>query len=100
VRLLGAVVISSHPQSQSVAAGANATFAVAASANPAPTFQWQLSTDGGGTWTNLTGASPYAGVTTGTLTLTAAAVDMTGYQYRCVATNPTGTAVSNAARSR
>ena len=47
------------------------------------TYQWQVSTDNGSTWTSLTNTSPYSGVTTSTLGISSASYAMNGYQYRC-----------------
>jgi hypothetical protein len=90
-----APAIVTQPANQTVAPGETATFTVAASGNPA--YQWQVSTNGGSTWTDMTDVAPYSGVTTTTLTVTAATVGLGGNQYRAVATNSTGTATSNAA---
>jgi gliding motility-associated-like protein len=46
------------------------------------TYQWQLSTNGGGTWTNITNNATYSGATTRTLTLSAATILMREYRYR------------------
>ena len=89
--------ITTHPANQSIVAGQNAQFTAAASGDPVPTFQWQISTDGGSTWTALTDAAPYSGVTTGTLTVTAAPATLADARYRAVATNSAGSANSNAA---
>jgi hypothetical protein len=43
-------------------AGQTATFTVAASGNPAPTVQWQVSTNGGSTWSDISGNLPQAPV--------------------------------------
>ncbi len=82
--------VTTQPASQTACAGSIAIFTAAASGSPAPTVQWQVSTDGGATWANL------AGATSGTLTFTAQ-VPLNGYQYRAVFTNTSGTATSNAA---
>ncbi|MGB7220414.1 MAG: S8 family serine peptidase, partial [Vicinamibacterales bacterium] len=89
-------VITTQPTSQTVAAGATATFSVAASGTPTPTYQWQVAI-GGGAFTALTNVAPYSGVTTATLTVTSATVGLTGNQYRAVATNSAGSATSNSA---
>jgi glucose/arabinose dehydrogenase len=89
--------ITAQPTNQTVVAGQNGAFNAAASGTPAPTLQWQLSTNGGGSFTNLSNAAPYSGVTTGTLALTGATSTLTGNQYRLVATNMAATATSNAA---
>ena len=73
-----------QPQNVTVIAGGNATFTVAATGDPIPTFQWQSSPNGT-TWTDISGA------TSTTLTLNAVTVAMSGNQYRCVASNSAGT---------
>ena len=47
------------------------------------TYQWQVSTNSGSTWTSLTNTSPYSGVTTATLGISNTTYSMNGYQYRC-----------------
>jgi len=92
-----APTITAQPANQTVTAGQNATFTVLASSTPTPTYQWQVSTNGGGTFTNLANGAPYSGVTTTALTITAAAAGLSGNQYRAVATNSQGSATSTAA---
>ena len=82
----GAPTITTQPTNQTVTAGQNATFTVAASGTPTPTYQWQVSI-GGGAFTNLANGAPYSGVTTTTLTITAAAAGLSGNQYRAAASN-------------
>jgi WD40 repeat protein len=82
--------ITSHPVSVSVAAGGTATFSAAAAGTPVPTVQWQVSTNSGSTFTNISSA------TSTTYSFTAALGD-SGKQYRAVFTNSVGTATSNAA---
>ncbi len=60
-------------------------------------FQWQVSTDGGTTWTDLANNSTYSGVTSDTLDLSGVTSSFNGYRYRYVVTTPGGTATSNAA---
>ena len=45
-----APAITTQPTNQTVTAGQNATFTAAASGFPAPTVQWQVSTDDGGSF--------------------------------------------------
>ena len=80
-----------QPTSQTVIAGQTATFIAAASGTPTPTVQWQLSTNGGKTFTNM------ADGTSTTLTLTGTTVTQNGYQYRAVFTNNAGSATTKAA---
>jgi hypothetical protein len=88
--------ITTAPASESVAAGGTVDFTAAASGGPEPTLQWQLSSDGGATWSNLAANSVYSGVTSGTLTLASAPVSLNNDEYRIVATNSAGTASSTA----
>jgi hypothetical protein len=79
--------VTLNPSDVTVLEGYTATFTAAASGLPAPTVQWQVSTDGGLTFTNITGAtSP---------TLTVVAYEgMNRYHYRAVFTNPYGVAIT------
>jgi len=90
-----APVITTHPANQTVAAGQSASFTVAATGNPTPTYQWQVSA-AGGAFTNVPGSTPYAGTATATLTVASAPANLTGSLYRAVATNTLGSATSNA----
>jgi hypothetical protein len=54
-------------------------------------YQWQLSTDGGTTWTNLPGA------TAATFVLSPGMVAQNGYRFRCVVTGSCGPVNSSAA---
>ncbi|MCX6546031.1 MAG: M12 family metallo-peptidase [Acidobacteria bacterium] len=82
--------ITSQPGSQTVTAGSTATFAASASGNPSPTVRWQVSTDGGGSWNDIGGA------TAATYALVAGFGD-SGKQYRAVFTNFMGSAATSAA---
>jgi hypothetical protein len=92
-----APAITTQPSNASASVGSNVTFGVAASGIPSPTFQWQISTNGGSTFANLTNSAPYGGTTTATLTVTNVTSGLAGYQYRAVATNGSGSATSSAA---
>ena len=82
---------TTQPTSVTVTAPATAAFNVVATGTPTPTLQWQLSTNGGGTWGNIVGA------TTSSYTTPATVIGDSGNQYRAVATNSAGTVNSNAA---
>jgi hypothetical protein len=69
--------ITSHPQNASACSGGNVTFSVTAT-GPGITYQWQVSTNGGTTWSNISGA------TTTTLNLNGVTPAMNNYRYRCV----------------
>lgn len=82
--------ITQNPAATSVNAGSTATFTAAASGNPTPTVQWQVSTDGGSTYTDISGA------TSTTYSFTASAADDTK-RYRAVFTNVAGNATTTGA---
>jgi hypothetical protein len=84
-----AAVVTTNPVSQSVAA-ASVTFTAAATGSPAPTVQWQVSTNAGVTFTNIPGA------TSTTLTF-APTPSQSGNEYRAVFTDSCGTATTTAA---
>jgi hypothetical protein len=85
-----APAVTTNPSDQTLCAGSTGSFTAAASGSPAPTVQWQVSTDGGATFSDLPGA------TSTTLTFGAGAVQ-NGYQYRAVFTNTCSSATTSAA---
>ncbi len=92
-----APAITAQPANSTICPGNNTSFSVTATGT-ALTYQWQVSTNGGGLWTNLTNTGIYSGTTTATLNLTAATSTVNGYQYRCVVSGScTPATTSNAA---
>lgn len=75
-----------NPTSPSICSGQTDSLAVNATGTNL-TFQWQLSTNSGGNWTNLTNGTSYDGATTRALKLLNASTAISGYQYRLVVTN-------------
>ena len=88
---------SLQPSNQTLTAGNNASFSVNTSGNPVATYQWQVSTNGGTSWSNLSNGGVYSGVTTGTLAITGATASLNGYEYLAIATNSVNSTNSNAA---
>jgi len=86
-------LITSNPANVTTCAPNTASFSATASGTPAPTIQWQVSTDGGATWGNIGAAS---GGTLGTYFVITSPSN-NGYQYRAVFTNTCGSLTSNAA---
>ena len=68
---------------QTVFVGDNAIFT--ASATNADTYQWQVSTDGGVIFNNITDGIEYSGTQTLTLTVNTVDVNKNDYQYRVLA---------------
>jgi len=79
--------VTSQPANVTACIGTNASFTIAATGDAPLTYQWQESTNGGGTWNNVVNGGIYSGATTVTLTLTGVIVGMNNYQYRCIVTN-------------
>src|SRR6202046_4394683 len=86
-----APLITTNPMNVTVTAGAAAQFTAAATGQPAPTVQWQLSTNGGASFANV------AGATSPMLSVVGTTVAASGSQYRAVFTNASGSATTTAA---
>ena len=84
-----APIVTTNPVSQTVISG-NVTFTAAASGSPAPTVQWQVSTNGGFSFSDIPGA-------TSTSLMFAVNSSLDGNQYRAVFTNSCGSATTTAA---
>ncbi len=84
------LAVITSPSDLTVTAGQAASFSAAANGTPAPSVQWQVSTDGGANFSDLPGA------TATTLTFTAS-LSQNGNLYRAVFTNVFGTAASSTA---
>ena len=87
-----APAITAQPIPQAVTAGQAATFSAAASGNPAPTVRWQVSTDGGLTFTDIPGATS----TTYSFTTSASRGDRRD-EFSPLLTNAAGSAPTDAA---
>lgn len=74
-------VITAQPSSVTGCAGDNVSFTTTTS-GPNVTYQWQISTDGGATWGDITGE------TSSSLTINAIDATLNGNQYRVVVNNP------------
>lgn len=71
------IVFTEHPVNQTACEEGDVTFTVAATGT-IQSYQWQVSTNGGTTWTNI------AGATSSSLTLSGVTTAMNNYQYRAV----------------
>jgi hypothetical protein len=79
-------VVTTQPSNTTVTAGASVSFSAAASGSPAPTVQWQVSTDGTN-WSNISGA-------TSTTYSFGTTVADNGKQFRAIFTNSVGSVTS------
>ena len=90
-------VFTIQPASTSGYVGGSASFTVSFTGSPTPTCLWRRQVSGSGPWSDLTEGSGYTGVATTTLTVTLASTAQSGDQFRCVATNSSGSVNSTPA---
>ncbi|MDB5205797.1 MAG: hypothetical protein JWR72_872, partial [Flavisolibacter sp.] len=81
---LFAVVFTQQPSPATICEGGSADFSVVATGSALLSYRWQVSTEGGATWINLSNDAIYSGVSTPNLAASGIAAVMNGYQYRCV----------------
>jgi hypothetical protein len=72
------VSVTQNPIARSGCAGDNFTFSVTATSGGTISYQWQVSTNGGTTYTNI------AGATSSTYTVTNPPINFSGYLYRVI----------------
>lgn len=89
ITIIATPSITTNPLNSTIIVGANTSFTVAASNSPT-SYTWQVSTNGGSTWTTVTNGGVYTNATTATLNITGATIGMNGYLYRASATNTCG----------
>lgn len=93
--VIAPVTISTQPADAELCSGSNTSFTVAGSSVPAIIYQWQISTDGGTTWNNVSNGGVYSGATTATLSLTNVTTALSTARYRAQLSNSTCTTPTN-----
>lgn len=93
--LYAQATITSDPVGASVCVATSASFSVGTTG--ATGFQWEVSTNGGSNYNNITNGSVYANATTATLSIINATTNMSGYMYRVMVTGSSGTVTSSPA---
>jgi len=76
--------------------GQPASFAISALSPTTLTLQWQRQASGSNTWVNLNNSGNYSGTTSNILIVNSTTLNMSGDQFRCIATNTNGSSTSNA----
>ncbi|HEY9701122.1 MAG TPA: hypothetical protein V6C58_01670, partial [Allocoleopsis sp.] len=88
-----APTITTEPLNANVPSGGSANFSVIATGGTTPySYQWQVSTNGGTSWTNinLAGSNPtYSNWNTATISLTGITAANNSYRYRCIISSGT-----------
>jgi hypothetical protein len=80
--VVSATTITSQPTNQTVCAGSNMTVSVTATGSTL-TYQWQVSTNGGTSWANISGA------TSSSYQAISVTAGISGYKYRVIVTGCT-----------
>jgi|GEM_PF-1136573 len=91
--------ITGQPVDRTVCVASPATFGVTVTGTA--TYQWQVSTDGGSNYNNITsaGSNPtYSGWTAATLSLSGIIAADSGYRYKCVVSGPCASSVESQAK--
>jgi alpha-tubulin suppressor-like RCC1 family protein len=86
-----APTVTTQPSSQTVVSGTAVSFVATASSIPTATEQWQSSSDGGSTWSDISGA------TSPTYSIAAVPNSDNGVEFRALFTNTLGSAATSAA---
>lgn len=95
----GTITITADPADQTICDLGNTSFTVTAaneSSKGTLSYQWQESTDGGSTFSNITNGGIYADATTATLSLTAATDAMNENQYQVLVSTGACSAITSA----
>ncbi|MEY3738420.1 MAG: hypothetical protein RL544_1198, partial [Bacteroidota bacterium] len=83
ITVLERPAFTTEPTDQTVCEGQQVVFSGAATGSNL-IYKWQVSTNGGSTFTDLVNGGIYSGVTTNTLTINPTSVSMNGYRYKLV----------------
>ena len=84
-----------QPRKYTTQEGHDANFIVLGPVNTT-SYQWQVSTNNGNTFVNITDGDLYSDATTFKLMITSATIDMNDYQYRCIVNTTDCYVISNA----
>jgi hypothetical protein len=91
VILLPVINTGGQPASFAAAVGKFATFTVSAAGTSPLTYQWQISTDGGSTFTNIaSNDTRFTGAATSSLKVGTTTFAMNGWQFQVIITNSSG----------
>ncbi|WP_202700458.1 LamG-like jellyroll fold domain-containing protein [Flavobacterium sp. UGB4466] len=87
--------ITTQPSAATTCVGNNAAFSVAGTGTSL-TYKWQVSTNSGSTFSDLSNGGVYSNVTSATMNITSAIATMNNYQYRCIVGGACPSVTSNA----
>jgi hypothetical protein len=87
-------MIMTQPVAPSPTCAGTGSISLSITATGATGYQWQVSTDGGTSWSNLVNDATYNNVTTATMTITNPPASFNNNRYRCEVTGSCGAATS------
>ncbi len=95
--VIAPVVVSTQPAAVTVCETGDVTFTTAGTSSVPVIYQWQVSTDGGNNFSNITNGGTYSGATTATLAVRSVTFAMNNNRYRALLSNATCTAPATSA---
>lgn len=95
LNVAGLPSIATQPTDAAFCIGQTVVFEAATNSSGL-TYQWQVSTDGGATFSNVINAAPYSGANTSTLSISGANNSFIGNQYQLLVNGCGGQAISDA----
>ncbi|MBN4066111.1 hypothetical protein JYT51_02130, partial [Candidatus Amoebophilus asiaticus] len=90
------IPITAHPENRTICEGDSVSFMVATS-GAGVSSQWQISTDGGNTFNNLSNSVNYSGMNSNMLTIRGATLSQSNYKFRCIISDPNSNSVTSRA---
>ncbi|MBL0317346.1 MAG: hypothetical protein IPP69_16895 [Flavobacteriales bacterium] len=81
---VGFANIDTQPASSTIVCENGNTIIVVAASGNNLTYSWEISTNGGGSWSTLSNSAIYSGVSNDTLSITGALFTMNTYRYRVI----------------
>jgi hypothetical protein len=97
INVSGYIEVFYHPDNYTTCIGEDGYLYAVIWGEPDPALQWQISTNDGGSWSNISNGAQYSGVTTNTLTIYSPSEDMQDHLYRLTGTNTVGSLQTNGA---
>ncbi len=95
--IANAIIVTQPADPAAICASAGTASMSVSASGSVSSYQWQVSTDGGTSWSNISNTAPYSNTGTNTLTITNPGAGLNGYRYHCVVTGTCGAVTSNSA---
>ncbi len=90
--VISPVSVATQPTASVICSESNTSFTVTGNSTQPISYQWQLSTDGGNSYNNISNGGVYSGATTATLSLIGVTTLLNNNRYRVLLSNTSCTA--------